>query len=65
MKVNLKPVIMNNSSIEIAAQKLNYRKAQKNLKWNPNTNFIKGIVKTVEWYKNNYKYQSSSNSLKF
>lgn len=55
MKVNLKPVIMNNSSIEIASQKLNYRKAQKNLKWKPNTNFIKGIVKTVEWYKNHYK----------
>ncbi len=53
MKVNLKPVIMNNSSIEITAQKLNYRKAQKNLKWKPNTNFTNGIVKTVEWYKNN------------
>ena len=55
MKVNLKPVIMNNSAIEITAQKLNYKKAQKNLKWKPNTNFIKGIVKTVEWYKKNYK----------
>mgnify|MGYP001159449452 CR=1 FL=1 len=56
MKVNLKPVIMNNSSIEITAQKLNYRKAYKDLKWKPNTNFTNGIVKTVEWYKNNYKY---------
>tara|TARA_B100001057_G_scaffold485529_1_gene565359 strand:- start:564 stop:1517 length:954 start_codon:yes stop_codon:yes gene_type:complete len=56
MKINLKPIILNNSTIEIAAQKLNYNKAKRDLKWKPNTNFTKGIQKTVEWYKKNYNY---------
>ena len=56
MKINLKPIILNNSIIEITAQKLNYMKARRDLKWTPNTDFTKGIKKTVEWYKNNYNY---------
>ena len=55
MKINLKPIILNNSSIEIIAQKLNYGKAKKELKWKPNTSFTEGVLKTVKWYKYNYK----------
>ena len=56
MKINLKPIILNNSSIEIIKQKINYKKAQKDLKWKPNKNFTNGILETVNWYKNNYKF---------
>ena len=55
MKINLKPIILNNSSIEIIAQKLNYGKAKKELKWKPKTSFTDGVLKTVKWYKYNYK----------
>lgn len=51
MKINLKPVILNNSSIEIFAQKIDFSKARKELKWTPNTSFREGILKTVKWYK--------------
>ncbi len=52
MKVDLKPVILNNSSIEIITQKIDFSKAKKELKWMPNTSFKEGISKTVKWYKN-------------
>ena len=55
ININLKPVILNNSSIEIIAQKLNYKKAIKELKWMPITDFKVGILKTIKWYKDNYK----------
>ena len=54
MKINLKPVILNNSSIEIVAQKIDFSKAKKELKWIPNTSFKEGILKTVKWYKDYY-----------
>lgn len=53
MKVNLKSVIKNKSRIEIEAQKLNYSKAKKDLKWSPKVNFKSGILKTLKWYKDN------------
>jgi len=56
MKINFKPIILNNSSIEIIKQKINYKKAQKDLKWKPKKNFTNGILETVNWYKNNYKF---------
>jgi CDP-glucose 4,6-dehydratase len=55
INITLKPIILNNSSIEIIAQKLNYRKAVKDLKWKPVTDFNVGILKTIKWYKANYK----------
>jgi CDP-glucose 4,6-dehydratase len=55
MNINLKPIILNNSSIEIIAQKLNYNKASKELGWKPATDFRSGILKTIKWYKDNYK----------
>ena len=53
MKVNLKSVIKDKSRIEIEAQKLNFSKAKKDLKWNPKINFKSGILKTLKWYKDN------------
>ena len=41
------------SRIEIEAQKLNFSKAKKDLKWNPKINFKSGILKTLKWYKDN------------
>ncbi len=55
MNINLKPVILNSSSIEIIAQKIDFSKAKKELKWRPKTNFSEGISKTVKWYKENYQ----------
>ena len=55
MNVNLKPVILNSSSIEIIAQKIDFSKAKKELKWMPKINFSEGISKTVKWYKENYQ----------
>ena len=55
MNTNLKIIISNSSSIENITQKLNYKKAIKELKWNPANNFKDGILKTVSWYKKNYK----------
>ena len=55
MNVNLKPVILNSSSIEIIAQKIDFSKAKNELKWMPKTNFFEGISKTIKWYKENYK----------
>lgn len=55
MKIDLKPIILNKSSIEIVAQKVDFSKAKKELKWIPDTNFTVGISKTVKWYENNYR----------
>ncbi|MDC3294825.1 SDR family NAD(P)-dependent oxidoreductase [Candidatus Pelagibacter ubique] len=54
ININLKPIILNKSSIEIIAQKLNYKKAVKDLKWKPITDFKIGMLKTIKWYKDNY-----------
>ena len=55
MKIKLKPVILNNSAIEIVAQKIDFSKAKKELKWRPNTSFKDGILKTIKWYKEYYQ----------
>ena len=55
MKIKLKPVILNNSSMEIVAQKIDFSKAEKELKWMPSTSFEEGILKTVKWYKEYYQ----------
>ena len=55
-KKNLKPIILNNSKIEIKEQKLNYSKAKKDLKWNCKNNFKSDLIKTVNWYKKNISY---------
>ena len=55
MKIKLKPVIINNSSMEIVAQKIDFSKAEKELKWMPSTSFKEGILKTVKWYKEYYQ----------
>jgi nucleoside-diphosphate-sugar epimerase len=55
MKVDLKPIILNQSSMENVAQKIDFSKATKDLEWIPNTSFKEGILKTVKWYKNYYQ----------
>ena len=55
MKIKLKPIILNNSAIEIVAQKIDFSKAKKELKWRPNTSFKDGILKTIKWYKEYYQ----------
>ena len=55
MNTNLKIITSNSSSAENVTQKLNYKKAIKDLKWKPTNNFRDGILKTVNWYKKNYK----------
>ena len=52
-KNSLKPIILNNSYIEIKRQKLNYNKIKKELNWSPREDIIKGLKKTILWYKNN------------
>ena len=47
--------IKHSSKQEIMIQKLNYRKAIKELNWKPKTNIYTGLKKTIEWYKNNQK----------
>ena len=51
----LKPIIKNNSEIEIPYQKLNYSKIKKELGWKPKINFNLGIKLTYNWYLKNYK----------
>ena len=53
-KENLRPVVKNLfTEYEIQNQKLNYKKAKKELKWNPSISFDRGIRKTIQWYKKN------------
>ena len=54
--------VANKTSVENIAQKLNYKKAIKELKWKPTYNFKDGIFKTVNWYKKNYKKFNKVNS---
>ena len=53
MNVGLKSIIKDNSRIEIQAQKLNFNKAKKDLKWSPKIDFKNGILKTLNWYRDN------------
>ena len=55
-KKKLKPIILNNSRIEIKKQKLNYSKAKKELKWDCKNNFKSDLKKTISWYKKNISY---------
>ncbi|MBI4836215.1 MAG: GDP-mannose 4,6-dehydratase [Candidatus Abawacabacteria bacterium] len=50
-KVNYK--ILDIAKNEIPYQKLNYTKAQKVLRWNPQYTFDSAISETYSWYKNN------------
>ena len=52
-KSHLKPIILNNSKIEIKRQKLNYKKIKRELKWYPKVNITQGLKKTILWYRNN------------
>ena len=45
--------IANTSSQEIKKQKLDYKKITKELGWKPKTNLLKGLKKTINWYKKN------------
>ena len=53
MNVGLKSIIKDKSRIEIEAQKLNFSKAKKDLKWNPKIDFKSGVLKTLKWYGDN------------
>tara|TARA_Y100000591_G_C21850208_1_gene711174 strand:+ start:3523 stop:4482 length:960 start_codon:yes stop_codon:yes gene_type:complete len=55
-KKELRPIILNNSKIEIKEQKLNYLKARKELNWNIKNKFITDLKKTVNWYKKNISF---------
>ncbi len=56
LKKNLKPIIKNNSKIEIKKQKLNYNKAKSHLNWFPDSNLNKSLIETIDWYKKNKNY---------
>ena len=56
MNKKIKPIILNNSKIEIKKQKLNYLKASKELNWKPNAQLDKSLKKTIIWYKDNLSY---------
>ena len=52
-KNSLKPQIKKKfNKIDILSQKLDYKKAKKDLKWKPNFSFEKGMLETINWYKN-------------
>ena len=51
----LKPIVKNDSNIEIPYQKLDYKKIKKQTGWKPKMNFKTGIKLTYEWYLRNYK----------
>ena len=50
MKKKIKPLIKNNSKIEIRKQKLNYKKAKRELEWKPTSNLEKSLLDTIKWY---------------
>ena len=56
MKKKIKPLIRNNSKIEIKKQKLNYQKAFKELNWEPKSNLEKSLLETIKWYEKNLSY---------
>ena len=55
MNKKIKPLIKNNSKIEIRKQKLNYRKATRELKWRPTSDLEKSLLDTVTWYEKHLK----------
>jgi CDP-glucose 4,6-dehydratase len=54
---DLKPVILNEASNEIINQYLSSEKARSVLKWNPGYNLDKGLLETIDWYKDFLKSQ--------
>ena len=54
--VHLKPKIKNFSSKEINFQRLNFSKIKKDLGWKPKVRIKDGIIDTIKWYKQFYKY---------
>tara|TARA_A100000164_G_C21878683_1_gene759061 strand:- start:290 stop:1252 length:963 start_codon:yes stop_codon:yes gene_type:complete len=55
MNKKIKPLIKNNSKIEIRKQKLNYRKATRELKWRPTSDLEKSLLDTITWYEKHLK----------
>ena len=55
MSKKIKPLIKNNSKIEIRKQKLNYKKATRELKWKPISNLEKSLLNTITWYEKHLK----------
>ena len=52
MKIkSIKYKILNLSNKEIIYQKLNYEKIKKEINWVPEYSFKKGLLKTINWYK--------------
>ena len=60
MQNKIKPLIKNNSKIEIKRQKLNYQKAFKELNWKPKSNLEKSLLDTIKWYEKNLSYFKSN-----
>ena len=59
-KEHLKPIIMNKSKQEINFQKLNDKKIKKDLKWKQQISLNAGLIKTIDWYKKNFKLFKSN-----
>ena len=55
-KKEIKPIVKNNSKIEIYKQKLNYKKIQRDLGWLPKSNFKESLHETIEWYRKNISF---------
>ena len=53
---HLKPIILNSSKKEINFQRLNFSKIKKELNWRPQTDIKIGIRRTIEWYREYYKF---------
>ena len=50
----LSPILMNNPLIgEIGVQYLSYKKANQVLGWEPKVSLEEGLIKAIDWYKNN------------
>lgn len=55
MKSDLKPVVRNEASHEIAQQWLSCAKARERLGWKPRYDLRKGLVETIAWYRKHLK----------
>jgi len=53
MDSNLEPEILNEAKGEIKHQYLSGEKAKRLLNWEPKHSIEEGLIKTIEWYKNN------------
>lgn len=53
MNSNLQAVILNQGSNEIKSQYLSAQKAKNVLDWTPTHSIEEGLIKTIDWYKNN------------